>query len=158
LQDKPLKGTWFDRTKEYNARLRRSNDFDPKSCTSEETVVLSPLPCLRELSAEAYREFVAGLVREIEAEAAAERALTGRQPLGLEAILRQHPHTRPNRTKKSPAPLFHAATKAVRIALREAYGRFIAAFREAAERLRAGDRFARFPNGCFPPGLPFVRV
>lgn len=37
-------------------------------------------------------------------------------------------------------------------------GRFLAAFREAAEKLKAGDRLARFPDGCFPPGLPFVRV
>ena len=31
-----------------------------------------------------------------------------------------------------------------------------AAFREAAEKLRAGDREAAFPVGSFPPGLPFV--
>ena len=61
-------------------------------------------------------------------------------------------------TKKSPAPRFHAATKAAREALRQAYGLFLAAFREAAERLKAGDPTARFPNGCFPPGLPFVRA
>jgi hypothetical protein len=41
-------------------------------------------------------------------------------------------------------------------ALKAAYGLFLAAFREAAERLKAGDRVARFPTGCFPPGLPFV--
>jgi hypothetical protein len=103
------------------------------------------------------QDFVAGLVEEIEREAAAERAMSGREPLGREAILRQHPHTRPNRTKKSPAPLFHAASKAVRQELRAAYGHFVAAFREAAERLRAGDRLAAFPQGSFPPGLPFVR-
>ena len=41
-------------------------------------------------------------------------------------------------------------------ALKATYGLFLAAFREAAERLKAGDRLARFPTGCFPPGLPFV--
>jgi len=101
-----------------------------------------------------YRELIAGLVQEIEADAAAERKRTGREPLGAAAILRQHP----NKSKKSPAPRFHAATKAAREALRHAYGLFLAAFREAAERLRAGDRTAKFPNGCFPPGLPFVRA
>jgi hypothetical protein len=35
---------------------------------------------------------------------------------------------------------------------------FVAAFREASERLRSGDRMARFPLGSFPPGLPFVRA
>ena len=88
----------------------------------------------------------------------AERKLTGREPFGPAAILRQHPHTRPDKTKKLPAPLFHAATKAARQALRKAYGAFLGAFREAAERLKAGDRMAGFPNGCFPPGLPFVRA
>jgi hypothetical protein len=38
----------------------------------------------------------------------------------------------------------------------EAYAIFIAAFRAAAERLRAGDREARFPAGSFPSRLPFV--
>lgn len=74
------------------------------------------------------------------------------------AVLRQHPHTQPNKTKKSPAPRFHAATKAIRDGLREAYGLFLAAFRDAAELLKAGDRMAKFPMGSFPPGLPFVRA
>jgi len=99
---------------------------------------------------------VAGLVREIESDAAAERKLTGREPLGSEAVLSQHPQTRPEKLKKSPAPLFHAASKDARQGLRTAYGLFLAAFREAAERLKARDRLARFPNSCFPPALPFV--
>jgi hypothetical protein len=61
-------------------------------------------------------------------------------------------------TKKSPAPLYHAATKAAREAFWESYSAFVVAFREAAERLKAGDRAARFPRGSFPPGLPFVSV
>ena len=92
----------------------------------------------------------------LEADAAAERRLTGREPLGAEAIVKQDPQTRPEKLKKSPAPLFHAASKEARQGLRAAYGLFLAAFREAAERLKAGDRLARFPNGCFPPALPFV--
>ena len=35
---------------------------------------------------------------------------------------------------------------------------FLAAFREAAEKLKAGDLKASFPLGSFPPGLPFVRL
>jgi len=78
--------------------------------------------------------------------------------LGTGMVLRQNPHTRPNKTKKSPAPRFHAASKTIRNGLREAYGLFLAAFRDAAELLRAGDRSAKFPMGSFPPGLPFVRA
>lgn len=61
------------------------------------------------------------------------------------------------KSKKSPAPRFHAATKAMLKLLWETYALFVAAFREAAELLRSGDRTARFPVGSFPPGLPFVR-
>jgi hypothetical protein len=38
------------------------------------------------------------------------------------------------------------------------YAIFVAAFREAAEQLKAGDRSAKFPEGSFPPGLPFVKA
>ena len=51
------------------------------------------------------------LIHEIEEEAAARRSRTGSQPLGVAAILGQHPHDRPKRPKKSPAPLFHACER-----------------------------------------------
>jgi len=89
---------------------------------------------------------MAELLAGVEAKARAEREQRGREPLGIEAIRRQHPHTRPNRTKKSPAPLFHAASKKAYLELREAYSRFVAAFRDAAEKLRAGDRLVVFPT------------
>jgi len=62
----------------------------------------------------------------------------------------------PLKTKKSPAPAFHAASQAVRRELWDAYGWFVGAFRQAAEKLRAGDRNAAFPVGSFPPALKFV--
>ena len=119
---------------------------------------LAPLPCWQHLSAEQYRERIAELIEAIIAKAAARRAATGIEPLGAAAILRQHPHSQPAKTKKSPAPLVHAASKRVRTEMRIAYAWFARAFREAAESLRAGDRLARFPRGCFPPGLPFVQA
>ena len=56
----------------------------------------------------------------------------------------------------TPAPLFHAASKRVREELYEGYAWFVAAYREAAEQLRAGNRAVSFPTGSFPPPLPFV--
>jgi hypothetical protein len=38
------------------------------------------------------------------------------------------------------------------------YALFVAAFREAAEHLKEGDRSARLPEGNFPPGLPFAKA
>jgi hypothetical protein len=60
------------------------------------------------------------------------------------------------KTKKSPAPAFHAASKAVRRELWDAYALFVAAYRTAAEKLRAGIRDVAFPRGSFPSPLPFV--
>jgi hypothetical protein len=155
LAGEPIQGLWFDRTAEYAAR-NRGEEFDRLKYATEQTFELTPLPCWSHLSAEAYRERVAAIVFEIESQAMAELARSGREPLGVAAILRQHPHTRPSRTKKSPAPLYHAATKAMRKAFWQAYAAFVSAFREAADKWREGDRNARFPVGSFPPGLPFV--
>jgi len=63
----------------------------------------------------------------------------GVPPLGPDAIRRQSPDTIPPRSKKSPAPLFLAASKRVRDDLRNAYDSFLAAFREAADELKAGN-------------------
>lgn len=76
--------------------------------------------------------------------------------LGPMAIQDQHPHDRPKPLKKSQAPIFHAFTKNARKLFQETYSRFLAAFREAAESLKAGDLTARFPLGSSHLGLPFV--
>jgi hypothetical protein len=157
LSGEPIRGLWFNRTQESAAR-KRGEDFDRLKYATEETFELTPLPCWAHLTPEDYRQRVADLVETIEREASAELARTGRVPLGVAGILRQSPDTRPSWRKKSPAPLYHAATKAVRKAFWEAYATFVAAFREAADRWREGDRSARFPIGSFPPGLPFVKA
>jgi hypothetical protein len=58
--------------------------------------------------------------------------------MGVAAILGQHPHHRPRHLKKSPAPLFHVISQTVRRKLYEGYAWFVAAFRQAAEKLRVG--------------------
>ncbi|HET9227041.1 MAG TPA: hypothetical protein VFR31_10260 [Thermoanaerobaculia bacterium] len=125
--------------------------------SDEEELKLSQLPCWAHLTPEQYRARIAELVEEVEAEARADREAKGIEPLGVEAILRQDPHTRPNETKKSPAPAFHAATKKARKRFWEEYSAFAAAFREAAEKLKEGKP-ARFPLRSFPPALPFVNA
>jgi REP element-mobilizing transposase RayT len=154
-EGRPVEGVWFDRTQEYAARRRRQT-VDRLRFATRETLILSALPCWKGLSETAWRQRAAALVAEIESEFAAQRAKTGKQPLGVPAILSQHPHDRPQRSKKSPAPLVHAASRHVRRELYDAYRWFVAAYRDAAEKLRAGDPTARFPAGSFPPALPFV--
>jgi hypothetical protein len=147
----------FDGTQEYAAR-HRGEEIDPMRFALRESLVLSPLPCWKNLSEDQRRKLVGDLIADLELEAATHRQQTGSDVLGASAVQGQHPFDRPKRTKKSPAPLFHAASKAVRLELYTLYGWFVATFREASEKLRAGDRTARFPAGSFPPALPFVAV
>jgi hypothetical protein len=121
-------------------------------------VALSPLPCWKHLSPEQIRERIGAIVERIEKAAATSREESGSGVLGAAAVCAQNPFDRPAKPKKSPAPLFHAFIRRVRRELYEAYHLFLAAFRDAADCLRAGDRNARFPLGSFPPGLPFVRA
>jgi hypothetical protein len=151
----PLEGYWFDRTREYSAR-NRGEEHSRLQFATAESLSLVPLPCWRHLSTSEFRRRIAGLIAEIVEEGAARRQ--GAEPLGAEAILRQDPHSAAALPKKSPAPGFHAATRAVRRELYQAYAWFTAAFREASEKSRAGDRSARFPLGSFPPALPFVEA
>ena len=154
-QGKALEGWWFDRTQEYLAR-RRGEDFGYYQYATRETFELAPLPCWKHLTPEKRQQLAASLVAEIDAEAADRRERTGVQALGPAAILAQSPESRPLKTKKSPAPAVHAASRAVRRELRNAYFLFVAAYRNASEKLRAGHRDPPFPTGCFPPPLPFV--
>jgi hypothetical protein len=155
LEGEALEGLWFDRTQEYLAR-RRGKKFDPLEYATREVLELDPLPCWKHLTEEQRRARIAALVEDIETEAAARRKRTGAKPLGVAAVLAQNPLRRPKKTKKSPAPAFHAASKIVRRELWNAYSWFVAAYRDAAEKLRAGVRDVVFPRGSFPPALPFV--
>jgi len=155
LDGEVLEGRWFDRTQEYGAR-RRGEAHDRLKYATHETLTLEPLPCWKHLEPEKRRELIASLVKEIEDEAAAARKRDGVQVAGADAVLNRHPHTCPEKLKKGPAPLFHAATAEMRRFLWSLYAEFVGKFRDAAEKLRAGDLSAVFPRGCFPPALPFV--
>ena len=81
LEGRDLEGTWFDRTKEYAAKVR-GESFQALDFAETETVVFEQLPCWKHLSPQAYQQRIGGLIAEIESEAAAERAQTGLKPLG----------------------------------------------------------------------------
>jgi len=155
LEGKPLRGLWFDRSAEYEAR-RQGLEVSARDFASEETVILTPLPCWEHLPADEIRARIADLIAVIEAEARRLQRQTGREPLGPDFIQRQNPHQEPLRIKRAPAPLVHAATRRVRRALLDAYRIFVAAYRRAADRLRNGDLAAVFPENSFPPPLPFA--
>ncbi len=155
---RPMAGYWFNRTAEYRAR-QQGKIFGPYTYAEPEPLVFDPLPCCRHLGPGTYQSRVGELVEGIEADAEVDRRRRGIAPLGAKAIQRQKAKRVPRRAQRfwrSVAPAFHAATKAARRALMEGYRCFEAAYRDAADRLRHGDRRAPFPEGSFPPALPFI--
>ena len=83
----------------------------------------------------------------------------GTQLVGMEKIRHQNPLERPTRSKSTPKPPCHAASKNMRERFRQAYRAFVAMFQEASLKLKFGNVTAAiFPKGSFPPSLPFVRI
>ena len=158
LSGMPLQGTWFDRTQECKAR-RKGLAFGARDFATSVTLVLSPLPCWRHLPQKDHQKAVLSLVADIEATAAAERAVSQREPLGVAALLTQQPHAVPFRSRKAPAPWFHTATREARLLLKAGYSDFLQRYRAAAEALKlAGAGLVDFPPGSFPPALPWVKA
>jgi REP element-mobilizing transposase RayT len=150
-----LRGIWFDRSREYAAKLggRRHGRYE---FAQSLRLKLSPLPCWAHLSERQRGHRVSELVAQIESTTLESHERSGTSPMGVSKILDQHPHDRPQRSERAVAPGFHAATKAVRRRLNSAYEWFVRSYRDAADRLRKGDISAQFPFGSFPPGLPFA--
>ena len=150
LEEEPLQGYWFDRTREHADR-RRGLAFERLSHATPYTVHLEPLPCWEHLSRDEYQQRIAEIVDDIESQAALRRQLhdLSASPKGPEAIQTQEPHEAPEKLKKSPAPPFHAASRKVR---RELYEKAAQVIRCGISRCRreAPGRRARHP---FPSGV-----
>jgi|GEM_PF-3123858 len=148
-------GTWVDRTKKYRSEIQ-GKELRREEYEQTLTVEIKQLPCWAHLSWREYLRRIRELIRTVEAEAAAKRALQETEVVGVQAICEKDPQTRPNAVSTSPAPRVHAATKRERKAWREAFTWFVVAYRTAADLLKEGHLDAPFPEGCFPPGLPYV--
>jgi REP element-mobilizing transposase RayT len=151
----PLKGLWFSRTLEYAARAR-GESFSRLKYAIRENVRLVHLPCWCRLSKEDCQVRARELIAQIESETASCHLRERTNPLGVKAILAQRPPHRPSRVKRAGAPAFHAASKAARKELVDAYSWFVAAYRDAAAKLCQGEHRDGFPEGSFPSRLPFV--
>jgi hypothetical protein len=152
-----MRGTWYDRTAQFEAR-RRGEKADPARTERTYEIVVSSLPALADRTPEQHRQLVRELVRDEERSVAAERSHLGKTAvLGVRCILSQDPHQAPARSERTPAPLVHAASRAIAAAFRQAYAAFVDAFRAAASSLKDG-RPADFPPGAFPPSAPFVQT
>lgn len=154
LDGKPLRGTWFHMDAYTNAR-ERGEKVTPYDFSIDYEVHLDKLPCWEHLSDAEHRKCIEGLVRRIERSATAARQ--GRRVVGVRRILATDPHFRPDNEDESPAPPCHASSPREKEVYMSKYETFVAIFRRAAMRLRAGALDTLFPPYSFPPGRPFVQ-
>jgi hypothetical protein len=152
LRNVPLQGTWYDRTAYRKAKKSSPTPVRLEDFATTYTIEFAKLPCWAHMTDEQYRDALQELVDQVVAEAKAEH---GDRFLGAEAILAADPHDMPSEFVPTPAPICHARTRAERVAYRERYARFVAAYRRAADRLRRGLD-AVFPPYSYPPGTPMV--
>jgi hypothetical protein len=155
VHGEPLQGVWIDRTAFHEAR-KRGRDVSIEDFEEELELHFEPLPCWKHLEETVWRGHVADLVRDIEEETLEMHRRNGTAPAGAGAVKRVNPHHRPEKENRSPKPMFHASAIEVWRQMREAFSAFLAAYADAADRLRRGDLKPGFPPNCFPPGLPFV--
>ena len=151
----PLQGKWIDRTA-YRLARNRGETVSVEDFTEELQLHLTPVPSQNHLAPEEYRRLMIDMVREIEAETHQRHKVEGTAPIGVQAIMDSDPHDRSGEPETSPRPWFHTLSRAAKEAMRTALTWIVAAYREAAERLRQGDLSVEFPEGTFPPPRPFV--
>jgi hypothetical protein len=155
ISGEPLQGIWIDRTAYRHARAR-GEDATLEDFTEPMELRIPPLPCHQHLDTSQQRSFVMDLVRQIEEETDARHQADGTAPIGAIAVVAADPHAKSATHEPSPQPLLHAFTKRVWKEMRQALSLILAAYREAADRLKNGDFAASFPENTFPPARPFV--
>ncbi len=150
-----VQGDWYDRSGLYRAR-QRGKDADLHDYTDRLDLQLVALPCWSDLSREKYAKECLDLVETIEQETAERLEEESSGVLGVTLVLNTHPHSRPEKMKKSPAPLVHAKDPDIRREMTRRYRGFAAWYSTASQSVRSGDFEVSFPEGCFPPPLPYV--
>ena len=155
ISGEPMEGIWVNRT-DYGKALRRGEDVSEQDFTESHKLHLEPVPSRAHLSSRQYRDLMIEMVREVEQETRARHKLDRTVPIGAQAVLARDPHHRPSDPPSSPRPWFHALDPEVRQALRAALVWIMAAYRQAASRLKKGEYDVLFPEGTFPPARPFV--
>jgi putative transposase len=159
----PLVGRWRDVTAEYElqrqADRRGANDGErssrrgPAPVWKEYLIRLVPLPHWAHLKPGQLRAKVAAILHDDDRKTKERHERDGTRPLGVAAVLAADPHSRPRDSKKGPAPLCHASTRAARTAFRCAYRLFVESMRAAARALAESLATAGFPVGCTSPPL-----
>lgn len=137
---------WARRWK-HGAVVKDSGDAWDEKWAEEVELRVSPLPGWVGISENARRARVDAILDDI----VSTRDATQAKVLGASSVVREEPHRRPLRCKRSVRPVCHASDAATRQQFRETLAAWVALFREASVRLRGGDWGVKFPPWSFRP-------
>ncbi|MFH1812195.1 MAG: transposase [Pseudomonadota bacterium] len=140
--------SWVSRSLLYTMR-QRGRPCSESEATQRYPIELATPPAWAGLSADKrhalFRRIVAGCERH------AIQRREAKPSLGRARIQAQHPHDHPQRLSRSPRPLCHASTPALRREYRQCYREFVRAHRQASALFRAGALETSFPRYSYRP-------
>ena len=147
-----LRGVWYNRTAEYEAR-RKGRKFHRHEFATRYEIEIDPLPMWVSLDKVEQKKRYVALIEKATQDGQMEARACGRNPKGADAVLRLSPDTRPEDTRRSAAPLCHADSREQYLSYRHAYRRFVEGYKDALVRWIETLREAEFPNNSLLPSL-----
>jgi REP element-mobilizing transposase RayT len=151
-----LEVTWIDRDRDRAQRTqaKRRGQKSPAGPVRKARLVVDPA-----VVAEAGiggAELRAAITAR-EQELARDRRRTRSRLPTRKQLVTQDWHAAPRAPKRGPRPLCHASDPEVRQTYLADFLAFVAAFRDACERVLQGEVGVTFPDWCYPPGGRLVR-
>ena len=137
----PLHGVWVDRTAQYNQPYLTEKDV-----ATHYTLKLHRLPGHENLSEFEYRQLIRHLTNE-----ALEECEPEHPPLGAKRILSTEPHSQPEHSEKSPAPLCHSNCSENRRKFIAAFKSFVEGYKDAFRHALHHAMAKEVPDGGIPP-------
>jgi len=141
VDGRSLQGIWIDRTAQYLCP-----HLSERETTTHYKLELAKLPFYEDLSDFEYSK----LIRELADDALSECGVPTK-PVGQKRILAIDPHSKPDKSDKSPAPLCHSGCPEKKREFKSAFRDFVSAYREAYQRILKHSLRTEFPDGAMPP-------
>jgi REP element-mobilizing transposase RayT len=139
--------TAFDRARRRDAQAR------PEDFLVTHELVVSPLPCWKDLPPEEQRRLAAEAITKAEDAARAKRLAEGKTVMPRHRLMGTRPSERAERPKRGNRPLCHTTIPELFQAYREEWWLFRQDYGAASEKYRAGAYATRFPDGSIRPPL-----
>lgn len=152
-EEKTFLFTHFTKYKEAKRKAKSGERVKLSDYQTKHKLELTKLPMFSDLDRTSYRDKLATLIHEREAELISRREESGLSFLGRKGVLEQQAFARPKNPKKSPRPICYTKCFEAKKIFMSWYFFWWNAYKRASERLRSGFLDASFPEFCLKPPL-----